>query len=851
MRSRLQGAGMLPVSSQKRALLLAVISTASIAASAAPAGGGGALEEMVITARGAAQEIRTIPVAITAVNEERLDDYGLESLMDLEAITPQLSIGRGSSGSGASIAIRGIGSTFTSIGIEQSVPVIIDGVYYPQGRAINEGLFDVSQVAVLKGPQALYFGKNATAGVISIQSNNPGDEFEASLRFNNEFESKDRTGEAIISFPVNDMLGLRLAVQKSKMEEGWIDNSAPPGPGTYTTTDGFTGQSTTFVNPRADDVWPQEETTFMRLTAAGDLSESFSYNVKLAYTLFEQNSPTGGGELFDCPTLNGVAHNSQRVDPQPPGRQTPLFAPVALPAVDCTFDGARGINDIPAEVARTNKLLNEFGDGESGDDYESWGLTGTFDYTFESALGPVDVTAILNWHDQEVNWVGDQDGGAVTSIFAGEENTFVNYSGEVRAVTRFDQPLNFVVGMYLQQTEREFQQVVNFGNVQWTGPGFEPENEFTAYDKLSGTDGETVSVYGEAVWDITEQWQITGGVRYIHETKDSFFLQPYVAPYSFFPIFFTQFDPNDPTTRIDHDQTFKKWVPEVTVRWQPTDEVTVYAAYKKGFKSGGFSNSGILGNISGTVDDFAFDPEENRGGEVGVKASLLEGSMLVTFEAFYYEFEDLQVDFFNSQQFAFVTDNAGGSTTEGAELQVTWATPVEGLTLSGSVGYLESEFTDFESFCFTGQRPSQGCALQPGQSEGSLRQNLDGNRRPGAPEWQGDFTARYDLPLGENLILGMSANVQFQSETTLSSSDPNAVFEDYRTYDANIHVRTSDGKWKLAFIGKNLTDEEAIRGAGAAPGTGGNTGTNEGFRSDLTGGAIRPRQMELELTWRY
>jgi hypothetical protein len=93
--------------------------------------------------------------------------------------------------------------------------------------------------------------------------------------------------------------------------------------------------------------------------------------------------------------------------------------------------------------------------------------------------------------------------------------------------------------------------------------------------------------------------------------------------------------------------------------------------------------------------------------------------------------------------------------------------------------------------------------------------------------------------------------VQFQSETTLSASDPNAVFEDYRTYDANVHIRTSDGKWKLAFIGKNLTDEEAIRGAGAAPGTGGNTGTTEGFRSDLTGGAIRPRQMELELTWRY
>ena len=148
------------------------------------------------------------------------------------------------------------------------------------------------------------------------------------------------------------------------------------------------------------------------------------------------------------------------------------------------------------------------------------------------------------------------------------------------------------------------------------------------------------------------------------------------------------------------------------MRWEATDELTFYAAYKEGFKSGGFSNSAILSNLSpplvngepclhpnfgGTclgaspgddivLSDFVFDPEQNKGGEIGVKASLFESSMLASFEVFYYEFRDLQVDFFNSQQFAFVTENAGGSETYGAELQVDWATPIEGLTLSGAVG---------------------------------------------------------------------------------------------------------------------------------------------------------------------
>ncbi|MDH3644073.1 MAG: Plug domain-containing protein, partial [Gammaproteobacteria bacterium] len=85
------------------------------------------VEEIIVTARATEESVREIPVAITAVGEERLDQFGLESFEDLEALTPQLSIGRATSGNGAVIAIRGIGSSPSSIGIEQSVSVIIDG----------------------------------------------------------------------------------------------------------------------------------------------------------------------------------------------------------------------------------------------------------------------------------------------------------------------------------------------------------------------------------------------------------------------------------------------------------------------------------------------------------------------------------------------------------------------------------------------------------------------------------------------------------------------------------------------------------------------------------------------------
>ncbi|MFP6814110.1 MAG: TonB-dependent receptor plug domain-containing protein, partial [Pseudomonadales bacterium] len=397
------------------------------------------IEEIIVTARATEESVRNIPVAITAVGQERMDTFGLKGFLDLEAITPQLSIGRGGSGSGVAIGIRGIASATTSIGIESSVSVVIDGVYMPQARAINEGLMDVRQVAIMKGPQSLYFGKNSTAGVISVMTNNPGEEFEANVRVSNEFNSDDLTLEGVISIPVNEKLGLRLAVQTSKMDKGWIKNNADPNGDTYTTTDAYAvfnpglglPVQNSFDNPAAAGLWwPAEETTHIRGTVAGDLTDRFSYNIKGSYARFEQTASSGGGELFDCPTLNGVAHRAVPVDPQPAGRQTTLFEPIALPTVDCVFDGARGINDVPPGVAATNDLMDMFGNGDLGEKFTSVNFTATFDYAFDT----VDVQTIFNYQDATERWVSDFDGGGVTSIIAAERNTFDQFAIESRAV---------------------------------------------------------------------------------------------------------------------------------------------------------------------------------------------------------------------------------------------------------------------------------------------------------------------------------------------------------------------------------------------------------------------------------
>ena len=822
----------------RRVLSARVAAAAAGAILIAAGGASGAraeIEQVVVQARGEQQEVREIPVAITAVTAEQMNKLSISSLEDVARATPQLTIVRGGSGSGTTISIRGISSSNTSIGIEQSVSIILDGVYYPQGRVMDEGLFDVSQVAILKGPQALYFGKNATAGVLALTTNDPGSEFEAMARVGYEIEQERLAGEAMISVPVTDKFGIRLAVRATKMWGGYMTNQA--GPTSYTTVDAATFNVTTHPNGAPTQrKWPGEESIFTRLTMKGDPSDHFSYTIKGSYADY-QISNTQGTELWNCPALNGQPHTSV-ADPNNPG----FNIPVPNTEAECKGDWKNGANPVPPDIADTNPLLGKFGGGQLGESYRSYGATGNFKYSTDV----FDVTAILNYHHQETFWVGDFDGGGATAIFADENNKFRNISTEVRAVTHFDSPVNAVLGVYYQKTHRYFFQDVYFAGTQNTAVS-DPADEYVSYNKVSETWGETISAYGELVWDITDQWQLTGGARYTHETKKSYFDQPYVNP--FVTGLFVQ--GRLPVSGLE-PQTFNNASPEATLRWEPSQNLTLYVAYKQGFKSGGFSNSAIYSTLTtDQIADITFDPEKVRGFEGGIKASLLDNTVRLELEGYHYSFRNLQIDFFNSPTFAFITENAGGAKTDGAELQVTWAPKeVEGLTLNGSVAYNIAKYTDFIAPCYAGQTPAGGCNIfTPGQVP---KQQLGGQTRALAPKFSAVLGADYSMPVGNGMMFGISTNVVYKSKYLLGGfNNPYDVQKGFATLDAALRFGSEDDKWQISLIGKNLTKKYALVSSGDTPSTGGNTGTALGFSADRFGTPIQSRTLEIQLTYRY
>ena len=137
------------------------------------------IEEIIVTARQQAESLQDVPVTVSVMSEVDLDRYNITSLTDAAKMVPNFRINAGGSGNGSNIYLRGIGSSSISAAFDQSVAINIDGVVVNRGRFIHNAYLDMSQIEVLKGPQSLYFGKSATAGVISIKTNDPTDQFEA------------------------------------------------------------------------------------------------------------------------------------------------------------------------------------------------------------------------------------------------------------------------------------------------------------------------------------------------------------------------------------------------------------------------------------------------------------------------------------------------------------------------------------------------------------------------------------------------------------------------------------------------------------------------------------------------
>jgi len=771
---------------------------------------GGGLEEIVVTARKREESLQDAPLTMQALSAKRIAEYDITSLERIQQVTPQLYVGRVSNGSGAQLTMRGIGaSSATSIGIEQSVAVVLNGAYYGQGRVLNEGMFDLAQIEILKGPQSLFFGKNATAGVISLTTAKPTEEWEFSANVGYEFETEQTRLEGIISGPITDTIGMRLAVRDSQMDSGWYKNTATEKTMTY--ADVATGFTTAYSEPSPADFrdMPQEEETLARLTLQFDPSDDL--NIVLT------------GQVSDVYVLNSAYNH------------IPFSCDGSTSAwgVPCGDNYTIAHNRVPETLANTlpysdgNNLYNE---------YESWSLNAEVTYEF----GDFTLSSITNMQDNENNWAlpGDfanADGG----IFATEHATWEAWSEEIRLQSNWDGMFNFMVGALYQETEREFYQWVTFGASVLNWNSAAPAGlEFVTYNKESFTDGETFSPFFEAQFQLSDTVEFTAGARYIDETKESTFDQPYVHPIGILALGWL---PGGTAA----DQNFEEWQPEATLSWQLNDDIKLYAAYKTAYKSGGFSNGAVYAAVS-QPQDFTFDPETAEGFEIGMKSTLMDNQLRLNASVYAYEFDDLQLDYFDSAAIVFLTINAGKATSEGAEFDLEFAPhAMPGLTLRGTLAYNKAEYDEFIAPCWDGQTAALGCTAELPGYPGKPGQDISGEATGMAPEWSASAGFNYDGELANGWTWGIGGDMMYSDDYNASAlGHPYAWRESYTLLNAMAYVAGADDRWQLKLMGKNLTDEMVISGCLEGANSGAVSGRSQ---ADLIGYGGPGQTIELQL----
>ncbi|MGE4322460.1 MAG: TonB-dependent receptor [Sphingobium sp.] len=752
--------------------------------------------DIVVTARQRSESLIRVPVAVSAVGGSTLERAKISNLSEVATIIPNLTISKQASGTGAALSIRGVGSTFNDAGIEQTVQVNIDGVALSRGFITSVAFLDVGQVEVLKGPQALFFGKNSPAGVVSVRSNNPGATFEASLRGGYEFVARQRYIEGMISGPLTPTLGARLAVRYDDAD-GWMYNDAramdnPVEPG--------------FPLPGARD---RRTAGGKTLTARGTLlwqpSDAFTANLKLLANHYKDNGTIGTLQALNCaPGQTG---------PGQPG----AVGRVTDPYGDCQPNRHTSIGDLPADIAARYPGAR---DGRPYSDVKSYLATLKMDYD----LGALKLTSVTGYNDNDLKSSGPFD---VT--------TFARYPGvilekghqwtqELRFNTALDGALQFAGGAYYESAKREVGVISRIGS-----PPVDPATgNINSTARFGYVKSRTLSVFGQALWDITPELELAGGVRYTHERKDTDVVNTYVNP--------AQAAAYRPQGLVLSDRfRDSNLSPEATLTWHPEQNLTIYAAYKAGYKSGGAS---VPVSLTASTDRIAFGPEKTRGGEIGFKGTVFDRRLTFSSAIYHYKITGLQltsVQTLTGGIFANFIANAATARTQGVEAEASFRAN-RFVTLRASAAYNEANITKFANApCYQGQTAALGCV-------GGV-QDRSGDPLSKAPRWVGVGGADLAFPLGGNLGLGFTTNVKYTSSyRTQDDGAPYAAQRDFVLVDASLRLHDIDDKWELALIGRNLGNEYYIVTSSPRPG---------GLAGELYGPIGRPREIALQGTIRF
>ncbi len=775
--------------------------------------------DIIVTARKRQESILKVPVVVTALSSETLENVQVTQVNDLPRLVPGLVIAGNLLSIGPQVTIRGVGTSSFDPGVDQSISLNIDGLSLGQGLAFGSGMFDVGQVEVLKGPQALFYGKSSPGGVISLRTADPTDEHELIGRASYEFAAREWRGELIASGPVTDTLKARIATTYSE-GDGYFRNRAVAAP--------LTGALTP-----AEERVSQPRNFIVRGTLLWNPTDTFSARFKINHS-YDKMVNAELKQLASCP--DGAGQSFSPV----PG----LFPLIPFIGGDnCKYD--RDANQVYMDPASFPGIPN--GGVPYLENKQNFGtLELNYDVTPQLAL--TSTTAYYKLaSSSSVNPTLTTAAGpsfAVTNNFKRRE-----FTEELRLESDFSGPVNFTLGGFYEDGSL-FDRVRFIQNRAYTigAPlGFLPPGSIEL-DAATTVDIRTYSLFGQLRYKLSDQFELAGGVRWNDETRTErvTYANPLLGDITGLL----------PQPRV-HSSNFS---PEATLTYTPSDDLTIFGSYKKGYKSGSFK----VAVPAAPGENNAFDDEQVQGYEIGLKSRLLDRSLLFNVAFYDYTYKGLQVGGIADAVGGvpiITTVNAGKARTYGVDVDLQLRPrAIAGLSLNASVNWNHARYKELNNIpCYANQTFAQGCntffapaagaqlTLPPGV--GITRngvygfynaQDISGQRMIRAPEWTANFGFNYDLPVGSGMKLGFTNNNQYSSSypSYLANGRPNQdnVQRSYIRIDASLALKAEDESWELALIGKNLTDKLVSSNCSASNSAG---GILLPFGGAYTGGSVQ------------
>lgn len=638
------------------------------------------------------------------------------------------------------IYMRGVGSG-SNQGFDMSVGMFIDGIYYARATHAVAGFADIERVEVLRGPQSTYFGKNTIAGAVNVITARPTQEFEGKVSGGYSTSHKDTRSSVMLSGPLTDSFRAR-AVVRNRTSEGFLDNI------------------------KQDRKEPGIDESLGRLTFDLDVTESLSALLKLERFKRVQDGRNlqiiSGGSMSNC-TGENVEKDYKS--------STSVRAHQTLEGDNITF------------------VLNQIFEND-------------FSVTYQAGYVSTDY---FDW--------GDGDIGESQNIDLLGTELFEQESHELRFASPAGQFLVMSGGVYYQTSSIDFDEnamvTLRGGHLAELNACVANQMEITKADMVRDyqVDTEVYSAYVDFTLNLLPWMSADIGFRYIDESKDGyrkFDLYDHGTQNAVNPALaaiLEQIDIN--AHELDGYRQSKILLPSYTVRFEPYDELMIYASYKEGAKSGGYDARNNNGNdgAGGGGTNFEFNDELAESLEAGFKARLGNRAE-INFAVFETMYEDMQVSVFDGN-LGFIVNNAGEALINGVEFDYRYAA-TNNLTFSGGVAYLNFKWEKYENGpCYYGGEDGANA-----NGDGSC--NLEGKDNANTPQWTGSLNTDYRRPIGD-LALVASMTVNFSDEHyTYGDLDPRSHQDAYYKINARIGLVGPDEKWTISLLGQNLTNEEVL-----------------------------------------